>query len=354
MKRIFLCLSLLFLVACTDYEAKFEDVYGPLASSWEEQEMLLNYINSQSLDDGQPLEDGQTISDIECLEGVEVELSDEFFDYNFRCNLGHWVLMSSTQKNVPFDNSTTVASSSSKKISSSSKMVSSSSRKISSSSRKVASSSSKAKSTTSGSCAKAMYCAEAKMDDLSFFGQVATGFDDGSDTYGYWYSYTDESEGGDSYFTWPAGLDEFDGFEMNSRNTYGAIKGSFTLGRIMDYGYGGLAFSIGGEEMLGYDISAWGGLCVTYTATSSMALEIKVFNEEIVTGYNNPTALLTPSSSIRTVDFVWEDFEQEYWLNSTPKVSTSRVVSDAAAIAFKLQSSNSFAIYAIGKIGTCN
>lgn len=347
MKKILLCLLPFVLLACTDYEADYEDVYGPLVGVWQEQARLQEYINSQSFESGLPIENGETISDIECMEGADVEIPDDYFEYKFKCIGGHWTLMSSVQKNIPTSNSSKVTTSTSKK-------VSSSSRKVTSSSSRKVSSSSKAITKTTGSCAKAMYCAEANMNKAGFTGQVETGFDDGTGTYGYWFTYTDEGEGGDSYFSWPAGIDDFEGFEANSRDTYGAIKGTFTLGRIMSYGYGGLAFNIGGDDLLGYDISGWGGICVTYTATSAMALEIKVFNEEIVTAYNNPTATLNPVSSKTTVDYSWEDFAQEHWLAETPRVSTSRVISDAAAIAFKFQTSNSFAIYAIGKYGTCN
>lgn len=333
MKKILLGLFSFGFLACTDYEADFEKIYAPQVAAWQEQQVLLQqYIESQSNGNGLPVDNGKMDSGVECAEGGVVDFSDQYFDYHFLCQAGHWMLISSTPKSVPVTPNPVVTPSSSSK---------------------AKSSSSKAKtSTVTHSCPLAMYCPGSKKNTPSYTGQVETGFNDGTGEYGFWYTYTDEVDGGNSYFEWPAGFDSYGSFETPSRDTYGALKGSFVMSRVYVYPYGGLAFNIGGSLQKGYNIAGWGGMCVTYTSTMSILVEIKPENEGKVTDYDNPVGLLKPAATKTTVDLPWNKFDQQGW--GKVRVATSTVVADAATIALKFQSGTDFEIYAIGILGTCN
>ena len=200
-------------------------------------------------------------------------------------------------------------------------------------------------------CGNAMFCGK-RGDD-----RVETGLAV-NDYYGWWYSYTDTGKKGNSKINWPHGLDVNGYFVPPSVLATAGIKGKVDFGSAYEYPYVGVGFNLVDDNGTGGNISDWDGLCVIYYALNPMYLEIQPQDDENVTGYNNPKAILPASVSGANMiaDIDWGYFVQEEGWGK--EVSTSAVLKKARAIAFKLtgepKSSNTFIIYAIGKKGTCS
>ena len=198
--------------------------------------------------------------------------------------------------------------------------------------------------------------------------QVATGFDDGTvgtdgnPTNGYWYEFDDSGEtpAGTSKFTWPPDVetDECGSFFGPMVTLHGGITGTANLTAGYTYPFLGVGFNIGGEDKSqGFDVSSWGGICVTYSSTSKFLVELGVANEGTVTKYNNYTVTLPASTSAKTVSNQWSDFKQEAGWGTTVPVST--VTSSLNALKFKFSkavsgASNSFFIGEVGSDGQCD
>ena len=194
--------------------------------------------------------------------------------------------------------------------------------------------------------------------------RVETGFDDGTNTYGYWYDYDDSKETADngpgtSKITWPVskGNAYADDAMDPIIDECGGVCGTATMGGPYKYPFVGVGFNIGGENQDGFDISGWGGICITYKSTGiAPALEIAPADEASVTEYNNYKASLKITSSLTTVDLAWSDFKQE--ANWGKKADQATILAGAAAIKFKIAAadgkSTDFNIAQIGENGKCS
>ena len=193
--------------------------------------------------------------------------------------------------------------------------------------------------------------------------RVETGFDDGSDTYGYWYDYNDNKETADngpgsSKIVWP--VDKGNGYSDEAMDPIidacKGVCGTATLGGPYKYPFVGVGFNLSGGDQGPNDISSWGGICIAFKSTGiDPALEIAPADEGTVTGYNNFKASLKIKASEAVVDLPWTSFKQESgWGN---KVDQSVVLASAAAIKFKIAGtagkSTEFNIAKIGELGKC-
>ena len=366
MKKILLLLPIAAMWGCTDYVSQWDDQYGAAFA-----------VKLDTSDDGA------------CTEGFTTSVRDGDCTTYFICRNSEWTMLNVVCDTPPTKICEEGATSTSsdgvctlKSVCSNNTMVivdqsctgtapsilSSSSKAVqSSSSKKVTTMSSASKTTISNEitytevsgtirCPSAMFCGPSGAEV-----RVETGMDDGSDTYGYWFTYDDASNGGYSYFSWPYG-DKEDGlygemsFAQLSVEQTGAIIGSTTIDGDFSSsaGYLGLGFNVGGELQKGFDISAWNGICIIYKANAYMGLEIHPANEATVTKYDNPLATLyrpNKTTSAYVVNIPWNVFEQVGWGKA---VATSTVLKSAAVISFKFTNDASFTIYAFGKYGTCN
>lgn len=143
--------------------------------------------------------------------------------------------------------------------------------------------------------------------------RVDTGLDDGSDESGYWYTYSDDANSGTSAITWPVPTgNEYDDNALDPIIDHcGGLCGQVTLGAGYDYPFAGLGFNLTGPDQTGADVTAWGGLCITYTAGVAPILEIAPENEATVTEYNNYMSKLKVAASASTLNLAWSDFKQE-------------------------------------------
>lgn len=165
-------------------------------------------------------------------------------------------------------------------------------------------------------------------------GRVETGFDDGTDTYGYWYEYTDADNAGTSAWVYPAGVekDEYDNFFGPLTAATGGIKATATLNEGYDYPFVGFGFNISGEAKEAVDITCWNGLIVDYESTIGIAVEIGIVDEKTVTEYNNYTANLTAGTG--PVTLPWAKFKQGAGWGVTIPQTTA--LTTANAIKFKI------------------
>lgn len=196
--------------------------------------------------------------------------------------------------------------------------------------------------------------------------QVQTGFDDGTGTFGYWYSYDDNKETADngpgtSKIEWPA--EPGNGYEGGENSLQPILEecgtglcGKATMGGPYKYPFVGIGFNLSGGAQAGNDISNWGGICISYKSDGiAPALEIAPENEGTVTGYNNYKASLKIQATAAVVDLPWSSFKQEKGWGTT--VDQAQVLSSAAAIKFKIAAadgkSTNFNIQKIGEYGKC-
>lgn len=112
--------------------------------------------------------------------------------------------------------------------------------------------------------------------------RVETGFDNGSNTSGYWKVFNDAVDGGKSVISWPEQTKGIvDGVvDVSVIEECGGVCGSFKLdvGR-MDYNpFVSLYFDVAGLDESGKavaaDVSGWDGVCVEYSASKASVLEL--------------------------------------------------------------------------------
>lgn len=187
--------------------------------------------------------------------------------------------------------------------------------------------------------------------------RVDTGLDDGSDESGYWYTYADDANGGSSAITWP--VPTGNAYDDNALDPIidncGGLCGNVSLGAGYDYPFAGLGFNLTGPDQTGADVTSWGGVCITYTASVAPILEVAPENEGTVTEYNNYMSKLKVAASKTTVDLAWSDFKQESgWGVTVPQASYLGMVA-AVKVKFsgKAGTSGDFNIMEVGENGQC-
>lgn len=188
--------------------------------------------------------------------------------------------------------------------------------------------------------------------------RVHTGLDDGSDESGYWYTYADDANGGSSAITWPVPTgNEYDDNALDPIiDNCGGLCGNVSLGAGYDYPFAGLGFNLTGPDQTGADVTSWGGVCITYSASVAPILEVAPENEATVTKYNNYMSKLKVAASKTTVNLAWSDFKQESgWGVTVPQASYLGMVA-AVKVKFsgKAGTSGDFNIMEVGENGQCS
>jgi hypothetical protein len=201
-------------------------------------------------------------------------------------------------------------------------------------------------------CTGSMYCAKNCMNvmdpDLGrTCSRVNTQIDDGSDSYGLFFTYTDSA----SSFSWPAG-DRGYGYEAASRDKYGYIYTIVSLGD--SHPYARIAFEVSGEEQLGNDLTKWGGVCITYTANESFFVNIRFPNDNKIAEYDYYKAQIPATEKLVTANIQWSDFIQEGFGLHVERDSVIKNISRIEISFEKPGARISSKIHSISKYGTCN
>jgi hypothetical protein len=198
--------------------------------------------------------------------------------------------------------------------------------------------------------------------------RVTTGLDKGTNTSGYWFDITDNSFGGESYFTWPVPRgneytdDAFDPIIDHCRG----ICGIATLdhGELAFNAYVGLGFNIAGETSAtdmtpaAADASAWDGICVVYSSTTNMTVEMSLgeYGDRDL-AFDLPYAVL-PRGTNMVTNLSWEDFDQAGWGKDkgAAVITGPEAAEQLVSLTFKIQATDgdyNFNLISVGKYGTC-
>ena len=185
----------------------------------------------------------------------------------------------------------------------------------------------------------------------------------GNKTGGYWYSYTDSGDKGKSVLVWDATDDgtSADGLVPVITECQG-LCGSFDLivGANPYKPYVGVGFNYSKSANEVADATSSRGVCVTYTSTIDIILEMGLGSQDSKIGYANPFVTLPASASPKTVDFGWADFEQPDWASAAQTVTNPQQA--LASLKFKFAGtkdstdggSGSFKIMKVGAPSECN
>ena len=200
--------------------------------------------------------------------------------------------------------------------------------------------------------------------------QIQTGLENETKTQGYWFSYDDHEDGGESKIIWPGSIEIGNSQFADALDPViehcGGICGTAALskGALTYNPFAGVGFNVVGETSLADDTpvagdaSAWGGLCITYTAAASPSLELGLGDFDATIGYANPSFSL-PRAAVGVAHKVipWSGFTQPSWYKGTTKISGEEAAKKLVSVKFKMQAQPGmydFNICAIGPYdGTC-
>ena len=190
---------------------------------------------------------------------------------------------------------------------------------------------------------------------------IKTGFTENS--YGIWYDSTDAIVGGNSRITYPISKfgGSLTGVVEDVVNVCNGICGSFKLNQgLMEFNpFVEIGFKLSEDGMSEKDISSWNGICMAYEASISATMEIGLDEEleDELYGFALPYATLAKTNSGRNVvDIPWTSFVQPSWAGDG-KISGVEAAKMAKKIRIRMQAKSGttgdFAIYTIGRLGTC-
>jgi hypothetical protein len=195
---------------------------------------------------------------------------------------------------------------------------SNSNRDQSSSSQVAMSSSSSVKSSSSyGNVVYEDTCGFYAGDDL-WFGPngivpVETGFDDGSETSGYWFGIQDRGSAENTKVVWPVELDD----EYDEESLFPVVEYCQGVCATLDFRnayFAGVGFHVAGTTATGVlstaDATGWGGLCVTYASEGDVDIVLnKGDHDEFFKPNLLPTATLPKSELLQMKCVPWIGFK---------------------------------------------
>jgi len=197
--------------------------------------------------------------------------------------------------------------------------------------------------------------------------QVQTGLGNETETSGFWFSYGDDGDGGMSRIYWdvepcPEPPNVLEPIVLECKGICGTAQ--LSKGILTYTPFIGLGFNVVGQ--ISYedyssatgDASSWGGLCVTYTSDTDIALELGLGKATDSTiNYANPAVNLPASKTSNRMVFSWSDFKQPSSYDGTVKIDGETAAKQLAMVKFKIQAEDGnyrFNICAVGpKDGTC-
>lgn len=161
----------------------------------------------------------------------------------------------------------------------------------------------------------------------------------GEDERGFWKTSTDAT----SSLTWPEKLGHI--FDPNSLlpviETYASIAGTYTLGN-GNNPYAKIGFTLDFDSEQNFDITQWGGICLSYKSTHDFFVELTPFNA--ANGQEIPRVLISKSLQEKTIDLTWSSFNPA---DASAVNSINFVFSEPA------EATGYFAFYTVGRAGTC-
>ena len=178
---------------------------------------------------------------------------------------------------------------------------------------------------------------------------INTGYDNGTKTSGFWFTYGDDEIGGASNIIWP--IDVCYEYEPGCFDVvFDYCEGicgtaDFSKGNMTErIPFVGLGFNVAGEKSLDdtiytaepVDASAMGGVCVTYTSDNDIDLILGLGEMEKEYDYNLPTKTLPKSKDLITKYVPWADFKQPSEGNGK-KISAEEAAKILTTIKFEIE-----------------
>ena len=174
--------------------------------------------------------------------------------------------------------------------------------------------------------------------------RIHTGYDNGSGTSGYWYTYSDELDGGESKIIWPIPPgNEYSEYSFAPVIDYcSGLCGTYYLykGGLSYDPYAAVAFNLAGsdgyDEPSAVDASAMGGIIVTYTSNDDIFVELGLgdaMSEKL--GFDLPTAKLPKATVQSKKSLTWNQFVQAGW--GPRALSGEEAAKVLKSIRFKIQ-----------------
>lgn len=201
--------------------------------------------------------------------------------------------------------------------------------------------------------------------------RVLTGLDNGTGTSGYWYSYNDQNDGGASDVDWN-GISLETAYSTNSLLNVIEEKCGVAGTAVLDANkltynpFVGIGFNVAGTETedggeaTPADATAWGGICIAFSADTDPAVELGLGDtEDANIAYDNPAFGLTRNTAGTVKKIAWSDFTQAGWgvTNGGVAITSEEAAAKLASVKFKIQAktgSYNFNIMSIGPYdGTC-
>ena len=162
----------------------------------------------------------------------------------------------------------------------------------------------------------------------------------------YWFASDDSADNGTSSITLA------EGGIAESIRARGAISFTYALTDAYAYPYVLLGFGMGPDGTA--DISAWSGICLTYSASAPFKVQIAA-PREIVNDFNHYTAVADTSTESVTLDLPWSAFEQADWGGDS--VDRNEVLQNVEKIQITLTGadgdSGAVELFEVGTLGTC-
>ena len=181
--------------------------------------------------------------------------------------------------------------------------------------------------------------------------RVQTGLDNDTRTSGYWFPYTDSIEGGASTIEWPVARGtEFDPYAFdNIVRECNGLCGTIALDAGEMDGinpYAGVYFNIVGETSVTDgtiavgDVTAWEGICITYTSTlpAKLVMELDEYTR-IAVNEDQPVKNLAKAALANDVCIEWSDFRQSGW-GKADKISGTEAATKLAALKFEISATD--------------
>ena len=174
--------------------------------------------------------------------------------------------------------------------------------------------------------------------------QIQTGFDNGTETSGYWFTYGDDADGGASQIIWPVPLgNEYSSFAIDPViDACGGLCATFNLNKgTLSYNpYVGVGFNIAGVDESGaataVNASSMGGIEVTYVSDIALSVEMGLTAQtEAAYDYDLPIAALPRTSTPITKRIPWSSFKQAGW--GKHKITGDQAAQMLATIRFRFQ-----------------
>ena len=179
--------------------------------------------------------------------------------------------------------------------------------------------------------------------------QVQTGLENSTKTQGYWFIFGNDNFGSESEIAWPVPLgNDYIPCAVDSVIQFcGGVCGitSFSKDSLTDQPFVGVGFNVVGEDPdsgnpAAGDVSAWGGLCVTYASETDMNIAIPYDDDNVLSNEDLFEAPLPRSIDVTTKCVKWDEFTSSSNRTFDPtKVASIRFVwrgDDSTQVGFNI------------------